>query len=363
MTPTYCPMAWVSINYIPNNITPCIFWKGGSTDISALRQDMLDGKKTAGCEQCYTAEAHGAESGRQEAIRLYGYTTDVKLKMLGISFDNLCNLKCRGCATPSSHMWHDDEISIYGKTFFDDKKYLVTDFEVDYTNLEDLKISGGEAFLSKKADIFFTKLKEHDVLKNIDLGISSNGTVLPSPAAVTAMTEAKNCTLTISVDGIGSLNDYFRSGSNFNELVNNLHYFKSLGITIRVHTTVTIYNVNLLKEIESYFQQHFPEFDISHRILLWPQQLSIQHMPNSLKDLVRPIVETYGSKYSDVLAALDSPSDNLFGHFLNFHNTLDLLRKETLGQSNPLLSNYISQNNIEVDSKIFFISQMEMLSS
>ena len=69
---------------------------------------MLAGKQISGCEQCYTAEQHGAESGRQEAIRMFGRPTEAKLKLLGISFDNLCNLKCRGCSTPSSHMWNDD---------------------------------------------------------------------------------------------------------------------------------------------------------------------------------------------------------------------------------------------------------------
>lgn len=359
MPNTYCPMPWISVNYIPNNITPCIFWKGAGTDIEVLKTDMLAGKQIEGCEQCYMAEQHGAESGRQEAIRMFGRPTESKLKLLGISFDNLCNLKCRGCATPSSHMWNDDEIAIYGSTFFNSTKYLATEFDADYSELTHLKISGGEPFLSKKIDKFFIKLKEQDLLKNIDLGISSNGTVIPNPAVIIGMTEAKSCTLSISVDGIGTLNDYFRSGSNFEKCIENLHYFKSLGINIRIHTTVSIYNINLLTEIDLYFKIHFPEFDRSHRVLLWPEQLSIQNMPNSLKDLIRPVVESYGLKYIDVVEAFNTPGKDLYGHFLNFHNTLDNLRKETL--PNKLLFDFITNNQVTVDSKVFFKEQMDSL--
>lgn len=362
MTPTYCPHPWVGINYIPNYITPCIFWKGAAVDIEHVRSEMLKGNKLAGCEQCYAAEQHGALSGRQEAIRDFGHPTEPTLKYLAINFDNLCNLKCRGCATTSSHLWQDDEIAIYGASFLD-TKYITTEFQADYSHLTHIKISGGEAFLSKRADKFFADLKKQDVLKNIDLGISSNGTTLPSPEAVIAMTESKNCTLSISVDGIGPLNDYFRSGSNFDKLVENLHYFKSLGIAIRMHTTVSIYNVNMLQEIEDFFELNFPEFDRGHRVLLWPQQLSVQHMPDDLKAQVQPIVESYGDKYSDVLEALNSTTDNLFGHFLNFHNKLDSLRNESLGDSNRLLANYIASNNTQIESKMFFASQREMLLS
>jgi sulfatase maturation enzyme AslB (radical SAM superfamily) len=360
MTPTYCPMPWIGINYIPTNIAPCIFWRGAGPDLEILKADMHAGKKTNGCEQCYTAERHGVESGRQEAIRMFGTPTESKLQLLTISFDNVCNLKCRGCASSSSHLWHDDEIEIYGAPLFGGK-YLKNDFDADCTNITHVKISGGELFLSKKADKFFTKLKEQDVLKNIDLGISSNGITLPSPAAVTAMTEAKKCTLSISLDGIGPINDYFRSGSNFDQLVENLKYFKTLKISLALHTTVSIYNVNLLKDIEEYCKLNFPEFELTHRLLLWPEQLSIQNMPEDLKNLVRPIVESYGPKYIDVLEALNTEGKDLYGHFLNFHNKLDNLRNEVLGDANPLLSDYISKNKIQVDSKAFFLSQAKMV--
>jgi hypothetical protein len=90
--------------------------------------------------------------------------------------------------------------------------------------------------------------------------------------------------------------------------------------------------------------------------LQWPEQLAIQNMPQELKDLVRPIVESFGAGYKDVINAIDLPGKDLYGHFLNYHNKLDKLRNETL--PNTLLNTYIIEHPVQVDSIMFFKEQM-----
>lgn len=383
MRDSYCPLVWIGLNILPGSIQPCCQWTGVGEDTSTItnvdnannlplfvktREDMLQGKYISNCEQCYNAEDAGVLSRRVEAIELYGRPTEVDLRLLDISFDNVCNLKCRGCSSTSSHLWFEDEKSIYGKTFIEGK-YIDQDFDIDVSKLEYINVSGGEPFLSKKYDTFSKILNESDSIEKIHLSISTNGTVLPPKNVYDSMIRAKQLSVSISIDGLGSLNDYFRSNSKFEECLNTINHLRNLKeirkdkpTHIQIHTTVSIYNVNLLVDIEKYFTTNYPEYFYSHRMLYWPEQMCVRNMPKDLKDIVRPIVESYDEKYIDVLTELNNEGEDLFDHFLNFNEQLDLRRNESLQNANPLLSEYIQnykRNNI--DSKVFFLKQMDVL--
>jgi pyruvate-formate lyase-activating enzyme len=376
MSSTYCPLPWVGLNVLPGIIAPCCYWKGqcvpannvesvldtpsGDT-FKTIRQDMLDGKPVAGCEQCYETEQLGAKSRRQMSIEKYGIVTEPKLTELDISFDNICNLKCRGCATTASHLWKSDEEAIYGKTFVENK-YVEHTFDVDCSNLTHINISGGEPFMSKNVERFLIKLADEDLIKNIHLGISTNASTMPSKAVLDSISKAKGLYLSISIDGIGDLHDYFRSGVVFDTILENIEKLNSLfesNCQITIHSTVSIYNVTQLKEIKDFFTVKYPHFNIQHRLLLWPEQLSVKNMPDKLKDIVRPIVESFGPDFDDVLEAINVSGKDVYAHFLNFHNTLDTRRKETL--PNKLLADYITNNPATADSVVFFKKQMENL--
>lgn len=375
MTETYCPLAWVGLNILPRSITPCCLWEGpnlvkdadtitdalASPEFEDVRKRMLAGERIKNCEQCYGVEKVGNKSRRQQSIEQFGIVTEPSFKMLDISFDNVCNLKCRSCLSVTSHQWHNDEVALYGKAL-SDKKLLEHGIDVDCSQLEQINISGGEPMLSKKCELFLGKLILEDVIQNVRLGIVTNCTITPSKTILDAMFAAKELYLTISIDGIGKLNDYFRSGSDFDTCVKNMELFTALyeranPTTIIVNTTVNIYNVNMLKEIETFFAERFPKFELQHRMLYWPEQLCIENMPADLKAQVRPIVESYGPDYADVLAALDVQGVDRYGHFLMYHHKLDELRNETF-DCNSLLANYIQEHNTPSNTTEFLLQQV-----
>lgn len=375
MSPTYCPLPWVSLNVLPDIIAPCCFWKGqcvstntvdsvldtpNSATFETIRQDMMAGKSVAGCEQCYEAERVGVTSRRLTSIEQFGIVSEPRLTELDINFDNICNLKCRGCATTSSHLWKDDEKAIYGKTFVD-TKYVEHKFDIDCSNFTRINISGGEPFMSKNVERFLTKLVNDNLIQNIKLGLSTNGSVMPSQTVLDAISRAQQLSLSISIDGIGDLHDYFRGGVVFANILENIKKLNSLldNCSITIHSTVSIYNVTHIKEIEDFFALEYPHFNVQHRLLLWPEQLAVQNMPNDLKAIVRPIVESFGSNFNDILKAIDTPGKDVYGHFLNFHNTLDTRRGETL--PNKLLAEYIANNPVSVNSVMFFKEQMKII--
>jgi hypothetical protein len=268
---------------------------------------------------------------------------------------------------------YNDEIELYGEAIAD-KKYIENDFyqDKDFSQLEEINISGGEPFLSKQTEKFIKYLKDNGILKKVKLvGIVTNGTVRPSLTWIDAFNDIQTLSVTMSIDGIGHLNEYFRSGAKFEVCKEQMNFFNDLidqrltsksnqTTQININTTVSIYNVNLLDDIKKFFSEHYPRFVLERRLLIWPAQLSIKNVPNDLKTEIK---KTLNSSYTDILSYLNEDGQNLFDHFLNYHQSLDTMRGEDLKNSNLLLSNYIQdyvkRHPTRVDSKDYFITQIK----
>lgn len=372
MNKTYCPYPFISSSLqADNTVLPCgQFMKSihfqkvipvhevrNGNFMTEMRRKMLAGEHVDGC-QCPAEEAVGIRSMRQNAISRYGFTTETKLRKLELVFDNVCNIKCRSCGTPNSHLWHDDEQAIYGITFID-KKYTKNTIyaDVDFTDLECIEVLGGEPMLSPGTAEFFKKVSELDILKNLTVQISTNGMILPSDVITQALLDCKSLELAISIDGYGSYNDYIRSGSNFDQIVNNLDFYKQLieqrkGATkIAVHTTVSIYNVNQLDILDNFIKENYSCFYLTKQVLQFPIFMSIKNTSKEYKDLVRPFL-----KYPNIIEYLDSEGDDYFAHFINFSNKLDALRDETMKDSNMLLAKYIDSYPHKIDDSSEFLT-------
>jgi sulfatase maturation enzyme AslB (radical SAM superfamily) len=326
--------------------------------MNEMRRKMLAGEHVDGC-QCPAEEALGIRSMRQNALDRFGFTTETKLRKLELVFDNVCNLKCRSCGTPNSHLWHEDEMAVYGVTFVD-KKYIKNTIyqEVDFTDLECIEVLGGEPMLSPGTSEFFKKAIELDVLKNLTIQISTNGMILPPEIIQTALLNCKSLELTVSIDAYGEFNDYVRSGSDWNQISSNLHFYYKLfeqrqGATkVAVHTTVSIYNVNQIDLLDKFLLENFPKFSRTKQVLQFPVFMSIKNTSNEYKDLVRPLIAD-----QFIIDYLDSDGEDYFAHFINFSNQLDSLRKEQIKDGNPFLSNYIESYPYKVSNSKEFLAQ------
>lgn len=378
MTDTYCSLPWVSAHSWCGDVTPCCFWEGNgviakdatealnSEFFENIRKDMLANKKLQGCTQCYQTEESGKTSRRQRSIEKYGRPTEIKLKSMDIGFDNVCNLKCRGCQSGASHLWYDDEIKMYGETVHPTKywSYIAT---ADVNDLEYVHVAGGEPLLSTNFNKFAKELLESKNKNNIELSYDTNGTILPKDNILELIKHVGSLRVGVSIDGLYGLQDYFRSGSDFNSIIENLNFYKKLKqertrpTSLDIQITVNIYNVNTLPKMYAYFREHHPEFNINHRVLFWPEQLSIKNLPIDYKQELIPLFDNK-ELYSDVLLELQNTEKDLFDHFLNFHDTLDSIRKETLGNLNPMLSQYISSyKRKDINSQLFFKQQLNYL--
>jgi hypothetical protein len=125
---------------------------------------------------------------------------------------------------------------------------------------------------------------------------------------------------------------------------------------ITVHSTVSIYNVNQLDLLDNFITTQFPRFGKSKQVLQYPVFMSIKNTNKEYKDLVRPFIND-----TNIVNYLDSEGEDLFGHFINFSNQLDDLRKESIGTSNPLLSAYMETYPKISNSKTFLLDSFNQI--
>jgi sulfatase maturation enzyme AslB (radical SAM superfamily) len=357
---SYCPAAFREMMLIPGDvmllccqhdtdipIVNSLKETYEHTAIQQIRQEMLAGNPIPGCEQCYYAETIGTKSKRMELIERYGYPTNIEIHHVTVSFENVCNLKCRFCFSTNSHLLYADELELYGTTFANKKYNITTTYDdIDLSTLVELTLHGGEPFLSMRADKFFKNLIDADKLKDITVSIPTNGTVLPPANTMHGLLNCKKLNLRISIDGVGRLNNYFRSGSEWETIVENLKVFDSFidqrppgSTSIEINTAVNVYNVNVLADIDNFFTENFPRIRPLKSVVNSPAFMDIANLPEEYKAQVRPTLEN-NPIYADILKKLNYPGIDLFPELVYFHNKLDQIRQEELGESNAMLDNF-----------------------
>lgn len=374
MSDTYCPYPFNGVSLQANNtVLPCgqymdvnpfqkiipIQEVRKSAYMEDMRQRMLNGQHGLGC-QCPAEEAAGIRSMRQKTIEEFGVDTSDDLKIVEIFFDNVCNLKCRSCASPYSHLWYEDEKLLYGQTLSDKKYHKNTIYkEIDISKLEMVDIYGGEPTLSQDVDDFLGSLLLDGRLDKITLSMSTNCTKAPSGNILAAIEKAKKIKVALSIDAFGPLNDIVRSGANWNDTVGVLDFWHDVvrhrpknSSTVMVHSAVSVYNANKIHELDDFVKEYYPLFVRTHQVVQFPVFLSLRNTPKDFKQSVREFI-----KDEKILNYMDQPGQDLFGHFINFHKKLNEIRDEDLGNLNPWLSNYIKDyKNVPdwFDSQIFF---------
>ena len=375
---TYCPYPFIGaslqssgmtlpcgqyMNMAPFNPAQSIEDARNSRHMQDMRMKMLNNEHDSGC-QCPAEEAAGIKSMRQAALDKFGFNPFGPIRTVEIFFDNVCNLKCRMCASSCSHLWYDEEKELYGETLSPTKYAKNTKYQdADLSALEEVKIYGGEPLISKDANEFFKKLISQADIENIDVEVSTNGTSLPMEYVLEAFVKCRSLRVNISIDGYGKLNEYIRSGSDWEVCVSTMDWFNKLidvrkdkETFIQIHSAIGIYNANLIKELDDFVENSYPRFIRSKQMIQFPVFLNIQNAPTEYKEMIQSTVDKITRDF------MWNGTTNHFSHFINFHNKMDSIRNEGIEHVNPFLHQYIKNYILTVgDSRKFFIEQIRIL--
>lgn len=315
---TFCNQAFASFRTIPSghlslccssydlpkeNGKPIFVFEGERTPTDFLnnefhreiRKRMIAGERPLACANCWRQEEVGGHSLRKSFNQMHvedkaqllrqtdsdgtinnGFFNDVDLNL-----GNICNLKCMMCNPYSSHLIYDEEVSLGilssehkapRVTMWKDAAQFRKFVEPLLKKCTHLNIIGGEPFINPRhADLL--QIAEAVGRKDqIELSYNTNLMVLPEDV-VKAWDGFKRISVSVSLEGVGAINDYIRYHSKWAVIEENLK--KLLGLSRRlpmyISVTSTFSALNALSVTDLY--QWLLEFSNSGEV--WPIPFSV----------------------------------------------------------------------------------------
>jgi len=125
-----------------------------------------------------------------------------------------------------------------------------------------------------------------------------------------------NTNFSFSLDGYKRVNDYWRSGSSWNKVIDNLKLLQSQGHAISINTVPGIYNVTNLHQLFEFLDQELPFTTVYIQLNWWPWQSALNH---PLKDLVIESMQKcmQTSIYHSNGKSCKSGIDSIYAHYTN----------------------------------------------
>ena len=269
--------------------------------LNNIRQQMLAGEQPAECTACWTQESIGAESHRQKTnkdYKIYEQYAAATLEHLGypaalpveaeLNITNLCNLKCYYCSeVESSSILAENRVLKI--TSSNPRDYRITEHEVDqikqwlHSSPRLVTIIGGEPLMVPEIKRLLQYAKDNELTKNTLLHITTNGTRFDQEW-YEILCSFEQVRLMVSIDSVGDVNNYIRSGSKWEEIAVNTHMMSSIpNVEFMVHAVLT--NLNILSIGSLIEWCHMYNYYLDVDAATEPPIMQVNNLPQPLLDL------------------------------------------------------------------------------
>lgn len=264
-------------------------WKNDENWLE-IRNKMLAGEQLpTHCQVCYDYESKGIESYRIFETKDWLAKLDINSidDLKGIDkpyyyemrLNNTCNLMCRSCVPKSSILIEREYKEIGFKQY--DKSYVYTDLKyIDIDSLDSktrVYLTGGEPTIM--IDVF--EFMEKCIAKNktdFEFSLGTNAAKI-SDRFLNLARHFTNLGFSVSLDGFGRVNDYWRWGSDWDTIVKNMHLLEQQGHVISINTVPGIYSITSLHLLYEFLDREFPKTTIYLQLNYIPEQSAYNH-PN-----------------------------------------------------------------------------------
>jgi radical SAM protein with 4Fe4S-binding SPASM domain len=327
---TFCVAPWVHL-YVgtDGNVLPCcagtpeyplgnvnktsILEIMNSDNAIKLRKNMMTGKRCKECASCYYKEDRNLPSLREKLNNDFkelnievddnGTVLDFTPLSLDIRLNKICNLKCRSCGPYYSSAIAQEFQEIYSIKDEDSlsnkqRKEVLPEILSYLPKVKSIYFGGGEPLIMLEQ---YTMTKELINIGNTDVGLLYNTNFTNLTFKDTNILELwKNFTtveLAISLDGFGAVAEYWRHGTVWNDIEDNLERVKleTPHVKIFVASTVGIVNVeNLILFQRAWSNSNklkLSQFSI--RQIIQNSPMSIQVLPEHHKNRLAVIIQAH----------------------------------------------------------------------
>lgn len=297
----YCSLAFNSISFGPHGGSrPCCavdtyFWKEtnhqladyknylptwfNNKEMVKLRQDMLENKWNPICNLCKIREDVGQASTRQ----IFNHTlseieqrtnkswrtptaqiTDFSnIFLLDVTTGNKCNSACLMCNSSASSLWAKEQQDITGYAWnhanlnwFNEEN--IAPILDQLTNLKAIQFAGGEPTINDAVMFMLKRLIDQGRSKDITLGFVTNLTGI-SDEMLEIWNQFSTKHITISIDGVGKVNEYIRYPFTWKKVTNQLEQLKKIAkekgnYHIGLSHTITSLNLCTFDELVKWWE-------------------------------------------------------------------------------------------------------------
>lgn len=266
-------------------------------DYKQIRTKMLKGEKIDQCKKCYFEEENNIYSYRNYSNDIFSKQDQIidtvnfkQIRYIEISLDNICNLQCRMCSSRFSSKLNprDQKLTQYdwNKHFYKVYKKLEVDYSFldkeDLSELKEIKLLGGEPFMSPNLLKFLDFIIHRSNPQNITLFIASNGTHIPNQDILEKFKYFKTIKIIVSLDSFSKANDYQRYGSSYLEIWNNIKTYIELipNLELGTHSVISLYNANKLDVTINHLESN----NVYHRLdFVRNQEMSLEGAPEDYR--------------------------------------------------------------------------------
>ena len=300
---TKCLAPWISIHNWPDgNVYPCCLWDSGdpvgnvneqpisdiwnSDKLKDARLKMLNGEQVKSCDRCYLLESTGDSSYRQRINREHtkyehyldktnkdGSLDFMNFHLWDLRISNFCNFKCRSCGAGLSSSWHKDAVELgiapdntKALININDKTNFLSQIENHYNCVDEIYFAGGEPLIMPE---HYTILNELITRGKTDVNIrySTNFSKLKfkNKHIFEYWKKFDNLELFISIDGVGSVGEYVRTGYNDSEFEANVKAFKDSGLKFKHYGYAVTYGalnfLHLFDMVLDFIDRDFIDID------------------------------------------------------------------------------------------------------
>jgi MoaA/NifB/PqqE/SkfB family radical SAM enzyme len=278
---TYCVLPWAHLYTGPDGIiSPCCVGKElgkyqettlketwNTAKMKQLRLDMLSGVRNDICSVCYDHEDNGFKSMRQAFINDMtdvtenvtamtnpdGSLSDFKLYYLDLRFNNLCNFKCRSCGPKFSssiavELIKNPNLNIENNPVtggFNQNQGLISEIEKHYPYIKSIYFAGGEPMMQEEHWNILQHFTETDTAKNVSLIYSTNTSKISykNNSVFDYWKHFKAVHVQMSIDAEGKRAEYWRDGTDWETVYNNIKLISSSGAYYTVHSVISWMNI------------------------------------------------------------------------------------------------------------------------
>ena len=337
---TFCMLSWIHAHAdTRGNAKPCCIAKDaanyGSLRESSLpdllnasafrelRQRMLAGIPSPDCATCYSAEALGERSLRQERNEQFASDFDVverieagnpispgDLRYLDLRFSSLCNLRCRTCSSEASSGWNQDMTLLYGERFFAEtfrptgtSEEFIDQLAPMLPGVRRIYFAGGEPLLDDDHYSFLERLiveRRTDIQLVYNTNFSRLRTARHSATRIWA--HFPSVQVFASLDDVGDRAEYTRKGTNWRQIATNHSTLRREAphVEFMVQTTVSVFNIFYLTRairrfIEDGLLEHGRNFFVN--LVNSPEIFSIQILNASERERIAADFATFQDLY------------------------------------------------------------------